>query len=65
MEPDFLDPNYWQKRYEASVAEYDVLPRWRWLKRSNLTEKIRAERGCALAEVRAQLAELKRKREGS
>lgn len=56
-----FDSNYWQKRFKESEAKYAALPRWRWLKRSNLLEQIRMERRFAIQEMREQAAELRRK----
>jgi hypothetical protein len=53
--------DYWSARLEQMQAEYDAIPHWRWLKRSNRLEAIRATRQIVLAEARAELARLNKK----
>ena len=57
MEPAY---DYWSARLDQMQAEYDAIPRWRWLKRSNQMEAIRMTRQIVIAEGRNELRRLKK-----
>lgn len=54
-------PDFWNQELAKAEAERERTPKWRWLKRGSLLERIRLLRRFAIAENRARLAELKRK----
>jgi hypothetical protein len=53
--------DYWSARLDQMQTEYDAIPRWRWLKRSNRMEAIRMTRQIVIAECRIELGRLTKK----